>query len=253
MYSIFYLLRQGVDKMSRIDGRQNDQLREIKITRNFTKYAAGSVLIEAGETKVICTATIEEKVPPFMRNTGRGWITAEYNMLPSSTQSRKIRESSRGKIEGRTQEIQRLIGRALRSAIDLEQLGERTIWIDCDVIQADGGTRTASITGAFIALMDALYQLKEENKIEEIPIKNYLAAVSVGIVNGEPVLDLNYHEDSNAKVDMNVIMTDSEEYIEIQGTGEEAPFNKKELSGLLELAEKGIMELIHKQKEEFIN
>lgn len=237
--------------MSRIDGRENNQLRELKITRNYTKYAAGSVLIETGDTKVICTATIDEKVPPFMKNTGKGWVTAEYSMLPASTQSRKIRESSRGKIDGRTQEIQRLIGRALRSAIDLEQLGERTIWIDCDVIQADGGTRTASITGAFIALMDALHQLKNEEKLENIPIKNYVAAVSVGVVNGEPVLDLNYHEDSNAKIDMNVIMTDAEEYIEIQGTGEEAPFNKKELSSLLELAEKGIMELINKQREVF--
>jgi ribonuclease PH len=235
--------------MSRIDGRESNQLREIKITRNFTKYAAGSVLMETGDTKVICTATIDEKVPPFMKNTGKGWVTAEYSMLPASTQNRKIRESSRGKIDGRTQEIQRLIGRALRSAIDLEQLGERTIWIDCDVIQADGGTRTASITGAFIALMDALHQLKSEEKLENIPIKNYVAAVSVGVVNGEPILDLNYHEDSNAKIDMNVIMTDAEEYIEIQGTGEEAPFNKKELSNLLELAEKGIMELINKQRE----
>lgn len=235
--------------MTRIDGRENNQLREIKITRNFTKYAAGSVLMETGDTRVICTATIDEKVPPFMRGTGKGWVTAEYSMLPASTQNRKIRESSKGKIEGRTQEIQRLIGRALRSAIDLEQLGERTIWIDCDVIQADGGTRTASITGAFIALIDALHQLKNEEKIESIPIKNYVAAISVGVVNGEPVLDLNYQEDFNAKIDMNVIMTDAKEYIEIQGTGEEAPFNKKELSKLLELAEKGIMELINKQKE----
>src|SRR5690554_2617076 len=193
--------------MSRIDGRENNQLREIKITRNFTKYAAGSVLMETGDTRVICTATIDEKVPPFMRGTGKGWVTAEYSMLPASTQNRKIRESSKGKVEGRTQEIQRLIGRALRSAIDLEKLGERTIWIDCDVIQADGGTRTASITGAFIALIDALHILKNEEKIESIPIKNYLAAISVGVVNGEPVLDLNYQEDFNAKTDMNVIMT----------------------------------------------
>ncbi|HHT51196.1 MAG TPA: ribonuclease PH [Eubacteriaceae bacterium] len=237
--------------MERIDGRDNYQIREIKITRNFTKYAAGSVLIEAGDTKVICTATIEEKVPPFMKNEGKGWITAEYSMLPSSTQNRKIRESSRGKVEGRTQEIQRLIGRALRSVVDLEQLGERTIWIDCDVIQADGGTRTASITGAFIALMDALLKLKNEDKLENIPIKNYLAAISVGVVDGETLLDLNYYEDFNAKLDMNVVMTDAGEYIEIQGTGEEAPFNKKELSNLLELAEKGINEIIEIQKKIF--
>ncbi len=239
--------------MARIDGRDNYQIREIKITRNFTKYAAGSVLIEAGDTKVICTATIEEKVPPFIRNEGKGWVTAEYSMLPSSTQNRKIRESSRGKIEGRTQEIQRLIGRALRSVVDLEQLGERTIWIDCDVIQADGGTRTASISGAFIALMDALYKLKNEGKLENIPIRNYLAAISVGVVEGETLLDLNYYEDFNAKLDMNVVMTDDGEYIEIQGTGEEAPFNKKELSSLLELAERGINEIIDKQKTLFKN
>lgn len=242
------LLDKGVDKMSRIDGRKNDQLRDIKITRNYIKYPAGSVLMESGNTKVICTATIDEKVPPFLRGTGQGWITAEYSMLPGSTQNRKIRESSRGKVEGRTQEIQRLIGRALRSVVSLEKLGERTIWVDCDVIQADGGTRTASITGAFIALMDALKKLKAEGKINHIPVENYVAAVSVGVVGEEEMLDLCYEEDSSAKIDMNMVMTDAGEFIEVQGTGEESPFSKKELEILLELGEKGINELIGKQK-----
>ena len=235
--------------MPRIDGREKDQLREIKITRGFLKHAAGSALIETGDTKVLCAATIDEKVPPFLKGEGRGWVTAEYSMLPASTQARKVRESSRGKVEGRTQEIQRLIGRALRSVVDLEKLGERTIWLDCDVIQADGGTRTASITGAFIALVDALDVLKEEGKIEEIPLKNYVAAVSVGIVDGEAVLDLCYQEDVNAKIDMNLVMTDAKEYIEIQGTGEESPFTQDELEQLLQLGQKGILELIQRQRE----
>lgn len=235
--------------MPRIDRRNYDQLRETRITRNFTKHPHGSVLMETGDTKVLCTAIIEEKVPPFLRGTGKGWVTAEYSMLPASTQSRKIRESRRGKVEGRTQEIQRLIGRALRSVVDLDKLGERTIWIDCDVIQADGGTRTASTTGAFIALVDALNHLVKEDKLETIPLKNYVAAVSVGVVDGECLLDLCYEEDSNAKIDMNVIMTDAGEYVEIQGTGEESPFTKDELSTLLQLGEKGIMELIQKQKD----
>jgi ribonuclease PH len=238
-----------VDKLPRIDGREKDQLREIKITRGFLKHAAGSALIETGDTKVLCAATIDEKVPPFLKGEGRGWVTAEYSMLPASTQARKVRESSRGKVEGRTQEIQRLIGRALRSVVDLEKLGERTIWLDCDVIQADGGTRTASITGAFIALVDALDVLKEEGKIEEIPLKNYVAAVSVGIVDGEAVLDLCYQEDVNAKIDMNLVMTDAKEYIEIQGTGEESPFTQDELEQLLQLGQKGILELIQRQRE----
>lgn len=239
--------------MSRIDGRQKDQLRKISITKDFLKHAAGSVLMEAGDTKVICTAIVDEKVPPFLKGTGQGWVTAEYSMLPASTQTRKIRESSRGKVEGRTQEIQRLIGRALRSVVDLEKLGERTIWLDCDVIQADGGTRTASITGAFIALADALQTLKEEGKIDEIPIKNYVAAVSVGVVDGEGVLDLCYQEDSSAKIDMNIVMTDAGEYVEIQGTGEESPFSKDELIELLALGQKGILELIQYQKEVWRN
>lgn len=235
--------------MSRIDGRENDELREIKIIKDFIKNASGSVLIETGETRVICTASVEEKVPSFLRGTGQGWITAEYGMLPASTQNRKIRESHRGKVEGRTQEIQRLIGRTLRSVVDLKKLGERTIWIDCDVIQADGGTRTASITGAFIALVQALQKLVQEEKMQEIPIKNYVAAVSVGMVNEEHLLDLCYQEDSHAKIDMNIVMTDAGDYVEIQGTGEDSPFSKKDLFKLLELGEKGIQKLILQQKE----
>ncbi len=248
-FPIAYTNDKGVDKMSRIDGREKDQLRKTKIKKDFIKNATGSVLIETGETKVICTATIEEKVPFFLRGTGQGWVTAEYGMLPASTQSRKVRESRRGKVEGRTQEIQRLIGRALRSVVDLEQLGERTIWIDCDVIQADGGTRTASITGAFIALVESLHKLVQEERLEKIPVKNYVAAVSVGMLQGEHLLDLCYQEDSNAKIDMNIVMTDAGEYVEIQGTGEESPFTKEDLSILLELGEKGIRELITRQKE----
>ncbi|BEP29861.1 ribonuclease PH [Helicovermis profundi] len=233
----------------RIDGRQNDELRKFNITRNYLLHPEGSVLIETGNTKVICTATIEEKVPPFLKGQGKGWVSAEYSMLPRSTHTRKIRNSSKGKIDGRTQEIQRLIGRSLRSIVDLEKLGERTIWIDCDVIQADGGTRTASITGAYVALMDALMKLKNEALIKEIPMNDYIAAVSVGIVNGEVLLDLCYEEDSSAKVDMNLIMTSKGEFIEIQGTGEEAPFSKAELNKLLEFGEKGILELIEFQKK----
>ncbi|SNS71395.1 ribonuclease PH [Anaerovirgula multivorans] len=234
--------------MSRIDGRNHDELRPVKFTRNYTKQAQGSVLIEMGDTKVICTAMIEDKVPPFLKNTGKGWITAEYSMLPSSTQSRKIRESSRGKIDGRTQEIQRLIGRALRSIVDLDTMGEKTIWIDCDVIQADGGTRTASITGAFVALVDAVNILMENGTLQKWPLKSFVSAVSVGIVDGKPLLDLRYEEDSKAKVDMNIVMTDQGEFIEVQGTGEEAPFSKNDLMELLALGEKGNAELIKMQK-----
>lgn len=234
--------------MTRIDNRKNDQIRDIKITRDYTRYAEGSVLIEMGETKVICTASIEDKVPPFLRNTGTGWINAEYSMLPRSTHQRKIRESSRGKVDGRTQEIQRLIGRAIRSVIDLDKIGERTIWVDCDVIQADGGTRTASITGAFVAVVDALNKLHKSKSIKEIPVRNFVSAISVGIVNGEHVLDLCYEEDSNAQVDMNIIMTDKGEFVEVQGTGEERPFSRKDLNALLELGEKGNKELIKAQR-----
>lgn len=235
--------------MNRNNGRRYDELRPVKFTRNYTKYAQGSVLVEMGETKVICTATIEDRVPPFLKNTGKGWITAEYSMLPSSTQSRKVRESSRGKVEGRTQEIQRLIGRALRSVVDLDSIGERTIWIDCDVIQADGGTRTASITGSFVALVDALNNLKEEGILKYIPVSNFVSAVSVGIIEGQIMLDLCYTEDSTAKVDMNIVMTDKGEFVEVQGTGEESPFSREDLMELLRLGEKGNTELIKLQKE----
>lgn len=235
--------------MTRIDNRNNDQLRDIKITRNYTKYAEGSVLIEMGETKVICTASIEDKVPPFLRHTGTGWINAEYSMLPRSTHQRKVRESSRGKIDGRTQEIQRLIGRAIRSVIDLDKIGERTIWVDCDVIQADGGTRTASITGAFVAVVDALNKLHKSKAIKEMPVRNFVSAISVGIVNNQYLLDLCYEEDSNAHVDMNIIMTDKCEFVEVQGTGEERPFSRKDLNTLLELGEKGNKALIKAQRE----
>lgn len=233
----------------RFDNRQNDQLRDVKITRNYLLHPEGSVLIEMGNTKVICTASIEEKVPPFLKGANQGWVTAEYSMLPRSTHQRKVRESSRGKVDGRTQEIQRLIGRSLRSVIDLQKLGERTIWIDCDVIQADGGTRTASITGAYVALMDAVNGLMEKELINEMPVTAQLAAVSVGIVNEEIVLDLCYEEDSNAKVDMNLIMTSEGKFIEIQGTGEEAPFSREELNSLLEFGEKGIRDLMAIQSD----
>ncbi|CCF12154.1 ribonuclease PH [Brevibacillus laterosporus GI-9] len=206
-------------------------------------------MIEVGDTKVICTATLEEKVPPFMRNGGKGWITAEYSMLPRATETRNARESSRGKVGGRTMEIQRLIGRALRSVVKLEAMGERTIWLDCDVIQADGGTRTASITGAFVAMVDAMNTLVTAGTWKELPITDFLAATSVGVVEGVPVLDLNYKEDSSAIVDMNVIMTGAGKYVELQGTGEESPFSTEELMQLLALGQKGIQDLIELQKE----
>ncbi|ATO50528.1 ribonuclease PH [Brevibacillus laterosporus] len=233
----------------RLDGRSSDQLRPVKITRNYIKHAEGSCLIEVGDTKVICTATLEEKVPPFMRNGGKGWITAEYSMLPRATETRNARESSRGKVGGRTMEIQRLIGRALRSVVKLEAMGERTIWLDCDVIQADGGTRTASITGAFVAMVDAMNTLVTAGTWKELPITDFLAATSVGVVEGVPVLDLNYKEDSSAIVDMNVIMTGAGKYVELQGTGEESPFSTDELMQLLALGQKGIQDLIELQKE----
>ena len=235
--------------MTRIDGRENKEIREFKITRNFNRYAEGSVLVEAGNTKVICTASIDDKVPPFLKGTGEGWVTCEYGMIPRSTAVRKQRESSRGKVDGRTAEIQRLIGRALRSVVDLKVIGERTIWIDCDVIQADGGTRTASITGSFVALVDAVSKLDKTEHFLKFPLRNFVSAISVGIVDGDIMTDLCYEEDSKAKVDMNVVMTDKGEYIEIQGTGEESPFNKNELSKLLEYAEDGINKLIKVQKE----
>lgn len=232
----------------RHDGRKNNELRKVKINRNFLKSAEGSVLIEIGDTKVICTASIEDKVPPFMRDQKKGWITAEYGMLPRATNTRTTRESSIGKIGGRTHEIQRLIGRTLRSVVDLEALGERTIWIDCDVIQADGGTRTASITGAFMSMADALRHALQKGMIEKTPIKDYLAAVSVGVVHGVPMLDLCYTEDSSADVDMNVVMTGDGRLVEIQGTAEGTPFAKETLQSLIGLAEEGIRKLIAVQK-----
>lgn len=228
----------------RPDGRKNDELRPIKIEKNFIKNADGSVLIEFGNTRVICTASIENKVPPFLKDQKKGWITAEYGMLPRSTPVRMLRESTAGRIGGRTHEIQRLIGRSLRAIVDLEKLGERTIWIDCDVIEADGGTRTASITGGYIALKEAIKRAITVGMLTENPIKDSVAAVSVGIVSGEPRLDLCYAEDSQAEVDMNIVMTGTGKFIEIQGTAEIVPFSKDNLFQLLSLAEKGIREIL---------
>lgn len=231
----------------RIDNRNYDEIRNVKITRNYLIHPYGSVLIEMGNTKIICTATVEDRVPMFLKNSNKGWLTSEYSMLPGATQNRKFRNI--GKIDGRTQEIQRLIGRSLRSAIDLKKIGERTIWIDCDVIQADGGTRTASITGAFVAMVDAVYKLYENKEIEEFPISSFMAAISVGIGNNGPILDLCYEEDHKAIVDMNIVMTDKEEFIEVQGTGEDGSFSRKELNELLDLGEKGIKELTLIQRD----
>ena len=227
--------------------RNNKDIRKCKITKDYILYPEGSVLIEMGNTKVICNATIEEKVPPFKKESKEGWVTAEYSMLPRATQTRTSRDGI--KPNSRSIEIKRLIGRALRASIDFEALGERTITIDCDVIQADGGTRTASITGAFVAMSIACYKLYKEKTIEKFPIKNFVAAISVGIVDDEPMVDLCYEEDSVAKVDMNIVMTNKGEYIEVQGTGEQAPFSKNEFNDLLELAEQGIHNLINIQKE----
>jgi ribonuclease PH len=232
----------------RPDGRSNSELRKVKITRNFIPAAEGSVLIEVGNTKVICTASIEEKVPQFLRDQKKGWVTAEYGMLPRSTQSRMLRESSSGRVGGRTQEIQRLIGRSLRAVVALELLGERTVWIDCDVIQADGGTRTASVTGAYIALKDSMEYALKNKLISRNPIKDHLAAVSVGIVGNEPRLDLCYAEDVSAEVDMNVVMTGSGKIVEIQGTAEAGAFSRGMLDEMLSLAERGIAGLIEIQK-----
>ncbi len=231
----------------RADGRKADELRKLKITRNYLKAAEGSALIEMGDTKVICTATVENSVPPFLKGKGRGWVTAEYAMLPRSSAQRISRE--RSKVGGRTHEIQRLIGRSLRSVVDLEALGERSVLIDCDVVQADGGTRTASITGSYIALVDALRFLYKQDLIGTVPVTDYLAAVSVGIVDGKPMLDLCYTEDSTAEVDMNLVMTGKGKIVEVQGTAEGDPFSKAELAKLLALGEKGIKALVKKQKE----
>ena len=235
--------------MKRWDGRRPEALRAVKITRHYIKHPEGSVLIEMGDTKVICSASVEQRVPPFLRNTGKGWITAEYSMLPRSTHTRTSRESLTGRGNGRVFEIQRLIGRSLRSVTDLAGFGERTIWIDCDVIQADGGTRTASITGAYVALVDAFQKMVKERKIERVPIRDSVAAISVGKVDGRALLDLNYEEDSKAEVDMNVVMTGSGRFVEIQGTAEGAVFTKMEMDQLTEMAQKGIRDLTRIQKK----
>jgi ribonuclease PH len=232
----------------RSDHRPADQLRETTITPNFLMHAEGSVLIEAGRTRVICAASVEDRVPPFLRNSGKGWVTAEYGMLPRATSSRTQREASAGKVGGRTQEIQRLIGRSLRSVTNLPALGERTIWIDCDVIQADGGTRTASITGAFVALALALEKLRERDILKSIPLSDYVAAISVGIVDGEALLDLAYDDDCRADVDMNIVKTGDGRFIEVQGTAEADPFGRDALLQLLDLADAGIRQLVDKQR-----
>jgi ribonuclease PH len=232
----------------RPDGRRVDQLREIKIVKGFIKNAEGSALIEMGDTKVICTASIEERVPMFLKDQNKGWVTGEYSMLPRATSSRNMRESSSGRVGGRTHEIQRLIGRVMRSVVDLKALGERSVWLDCDVIQADGGTRTASITGAFVALKEAIRFAREKNLIETQPVRDYVAAISVGIVDGEPRLDLAYAEDKSADVDMNIVMTGSGKFIEVQGTAEQEPFGMKGLQEMLSLAEGGIRDIVAIQK-----
>jgi ribonuclease PH len=228
----------------RIDSRRNDQMRPLSIVRNFTKYAAGSVLVSYGETKVICTATIEERVPPFLRDQNQGWLTAEYAMLPSSTHTRNRRMSSQGKINGRSSEIQRLIGRSLRAILDMEALGERTVYIDADVIQADGGTRTAAITGGMVALRDAIETLLADGSIKTNPIKEYIAAVSVGKVDGKIVCDLCYEEDSNAELDMNIVMTESGRFVEVQGTAEKDPFTQSDLTEMISVASASTQEII---------
>jgi ribonuclease PH len=231
------------------DGRAPDQMRPVIITPHFTKHAEGSALIDVGDTRVICTASVQEKVPPFLYKTGKGWVTAEYGMLPRATTERTEREASRGKQGGRTMEIQRLIGRSLRAAINAELLGERTVWIDCDVIQADGGTRTAAITGSFVALALALGRLYIDGMMSSWPISSFVAAVSVGVIGGTPLLDLNYEEDSKAGVDMNVVATDKGRFVEVQGTGESGTFSEEEMNALLALAKSGIAQLIEKQRE----
>ena len=233
----------------RADGRLSEQLRPTRLTPDYLIHAEGSVLIEAGQTKVICTASVEDRVPPFRRNTGKGWVTAEYGMLPRATNTRSQRESTKGKVGGRTQEIQRLIGRSLRTVTRLEALGERTITLDCDVIQADGGTRTTSITGAFVALVLALEKLRERDVIRTMPVQDYVAATSVGIVEGEPMLDLAYTEDSKADVDMNIVQTGSGLYIELQGTAEAVPFGREALNRLLDLGDIGVRQLIALQRK----
>ncbi len=233
---------------TRPSSRQADQLRELTFTRNYTKHAEGSVLVEFGDTKVLCTASVADQVPHFLKGQNKGWITAEYGMLPRSTGGRMSREAARGKQSGRTQEIQRLIGRSLRAAVDLKKLGEQSITVDCDVIQADGGTRTASISGGFVALYDAITGLQKSGELKVNPVKNFIAAISVGIYQNMPVLDLDYAEDCTAETDMNVVMNDEEAFIEIQGTAEQEAFSQSELSSLITLANKGIQEIIQQQK-----
>jgi ribonuclease PH len=235
--------------MTRVDDRPPDQLRPTRLTPNCSKHAEGSVLIEAGDTRVICTASVEDRVPQFLRNSGKGWVTAEYGMLPRSTSTRTSREASQGRVGGRTHEIQRLIGRSLRAVTKLEALGEKTIWVDCDVIQADGGTRTASITGGFVAFVLALGRMREVGQIASVPVTDYVAAISVGIVGAMPLLDLAYEEDSKAEVDMNIVKTGDGRFIEVQGTAETVPFGREALLGLLDLADAGIRQLNALQRE----
>lgn len=256
MASIEELLQnKGISKpkvKKRSDQRTPEQIRDVKITRKYSKHALGSCLIEIGDTRVICAANMENKVPPHLKNTGSGWITAEYGMLPSATNTRSIRESARGRIQGRTHEIQRLIGRSLRAAVSLEAMGERTVWLDCDVIQADGGTRTASITGAYVALKDAIDTLVKQQIIGKNPFIEQVAAVSVGIIDDQILLDLNYEEDSRADVDMNVVMTGSGRIIEVQGTAEGEPFSKEQMISLVDIAQKGILQLMEMQNQALI-
>jgi ribonuclease PH len=234
--------------MTRADARLPGQLRPVVLTPGVQMHAEGSVLIEVGRTRLICAASVEDRVPPFLRGTGKGWVTAEYGMLPRATTTRTTREASAGRVGGRTQEIQRLIGRALRSVVRLEALGERTVWLDCDVLQADGGTRTAAITGAFVALTFALDQLRQKNVFPQIPVRDYVAAVSVGLVEDTPLLDLAYEEDSRAEVDMNVVRTGDGRFVEVQGTAEGAPFSREAMDRLLELAGQGVSELVERQR-----
>jgi len=232
----------------RQDGRLAGGIRKVNISTDYIRYAEGSCLFEIGNTKVVCTASVEDKVPPFLRGQGTGWITSEYGMLPRSCQKRVFRESSKGKKNGRTHEIQRLIGRSLRSVVDMDLLGERTIWMDCDVLQADGGTRCASISGSFVALCLALKQLKKQGTLNSVPIRDFIGAISVGIIDGNSCLDLNYEEDSRAEVDMNIVMTDSGKFVEVQGTAEKAPFDSDQMNELLQLGKKGTQNIIEKQK-----
>lgn len=235
--------------MTRLSGRRDNELREIKITKDYIKYAEGSCLVEFGNTKVITTASVEETVPPFLKGKKKGWVTAEYSMIPRSCKTRVPREAAKGKLGGRTHEIQRLIGRSMRAVVDMNKLGERTVWIDCDVIQADGGTRCASITGSFISLVLALAKLKKDGVIAEVPVSDYVAAVSVGMLSGKPALDLDYEEDSNADVDMNIVMTGAGRFIEVQGTAEREPFTMSDMEKLFALAKAGVEDLIIAQKK----